>query len=162
VKPAAGWKDTTMSTDMALYYSLSATARAFICDRVVARLSADSYQCTDEDDALARVKAEIGPELRYAARRHKDDPLLPIPEGFHIQTCRCRGLTYVNDGTLVILNPITLARHQCPTVPMREPAAAVEARRRHQQHERREGKKSMAATRQPRRIGIGAPRDNGR
>ena len=64
MKPAAGWKDTTMSTDMALYYSLSATARAFICDRVVARLSADSYQCKDEDDALARVKAEIGPELR--------------------------------------------------------------------------------------------------
>ena len=149
------------NNDMALYFSLSATAKAYICDRVVARLSADTYQCKDEDDALARVKAEIGPELRYVARRHKNDPLLPMPVGFHIQTCRCRALTYANDGTLVILNPITLARHQCPPVPMRESAAAADARRRHQQHERQAGRKALAATRKPRRIGIGGHHDNG-
>ena len=150
-----------MSNDMALYFSLSATAKAYICDRVVARLSADTYQCKDEDDALARVKAEIPTQIQYEKRQHRDDPLLPMPAGFHIQTCRCRALTYANDGTLVILNPITLARHQCPPVPMREPAAAADARRRHQQHERQAGRKALAATRKPRRIGIGGHHDNG-
>jgi hypothetical protein len=149
------------NNDMALYFSLSATAKAYICDRVVARLSADTYQCKDEDDALARVKAEIPTQIQYEKRQHRDDPLLPMPVGFHIQTCRCRALTYANDGTLVILNPITLTLHICPPVAMREPAEAADARRRHQQHERREGKKSMAATRKPRRIGIGGHHDNG-
>ena len=149
------------NNDMALYFSLSATAKAYICDRVVARLSAGTYQCKDEDDALARVKAEIGPELRYVARRHKNDPLLPMPAGFHLQACRCRAVVYANDISLVILNAITLARHQCPPVPMREPAAAAEARRRHQQHERQAGRKALAATRKPRRIGIGGHHDNG-
>ena len=146
---------------MALYSSLSATARAYIVDRVVARLSADTYQCKDEDDALARVKAGIGPELRYVARRHKNDPLLPMPAGFHIQTCRCRAVVYANDISLVILNPIRLTLHNCPPVAMREPAEAVEARRRHQQHERQAGRKALAATRKPRRIGIGGHHDSG-
>ena len=151
-----------MPIDLGADRALSPTARAWVRERVVARLSADPYQCADEDDALARLKEAIPLQLKHEAMRHRDDPLLEMPTGFHVQTCRCRAVTYVNDGTLVILSPITLARHQCPTVPMREPAAAVEARRRHQQHERQAGRKSLAASRQPRRIGIGAPRDNGR
>ena len=150
-----------VSNDLGAYRTLSPTARAWVRERVVARLSADPYQCADEDDALARVQEAIPLQLKHEAMRHRDDPLLEMPTGFHVQTCRCRAVTYVNDATLVILNPITLARHHCGAVPMREPAAAADARRRHQQHEKQAGRKALAATRKPRRIGIGGHHDNG-
>jgi hypothetical protein len=145
-----------MPNDLGAYRALSPTVQEFIRGRIVARLSADPTPCHDEEDALARVCAAIPEQIEYELRAHRHDPLLPMPDGgFHIRTCRCRAVTYANDQTLAILCPLTLTRHQCSAVPMREPAAAADARGRRQQHEKQEGRKALAATRQPKRIGIG-------
>ena len=150
-----------MPNDLGAYRALSPTVQEFIRGRIVARLSADPTPCRDEEDALARVRAAIPEQIRYELHAHRHDPILPMPDGFRVRTCRCRGLTYANDQTLVILCPLTLTRHQCSAVPMREPAAAADARGRRQQHERQAGRKALAATRKPRRIGIGGHHDNG-
>jgi hypothetical protein len=149
--------------DLAQYDRLSPSAREWILERVAARLSANPpYR--DEDEALAEVRAAIPEQIAFEKRQHRDDPILPMPDGYTVRTCRCRALTYVHHRTLSVLCPLTLARHQCADVPMREPATREAARRRHQQHERQAGRAAMAATREPReprRIGIGAPHDNG-
>ena len=135
--------------DMAQYHRLSPTAREWILERVVARLSGDPpYR--DEDEALAEVRAAIPQQLLFERLQHRDDPILPMPDGYTIRTCRCRALTYVHARTLSILCPLTLTRHQCADVPMRGPT-----RVQRQQHDRQAGRKALAATRQPRRIGIG-------
>ena len=134
--------------DMAQYRRLSPTAREWILERVAARLSANPpYR--DEDEALAEVRAAIPQQLMYERKQHKDDPILPMPDGYTIRTCRCRAITFVHARTLSILCPLTLTRHQCADVPMRGPTRV------RQQHARQAGRKALAATRQPRRIGIG-------
>ena len=138
--------------DMAQYHRLSPTAREWILERVVARLSANPpYR--DEDEALAEVRAAIPQQLMYERLQHRNDPILPLPDGYTLRTCRCRALTYVHARSLSILCPLTLTRHQCADVPMRGPDPIRVQRQR--QHDRQAGRKALAATRQPRRIGIG-------
>jgi len=135
--------------DLAQYRRLSPTAREWILERVVARLSGDPpYR--DEEEALAKVRAAIPQQLLFERLQHRDDPILPMPDGYTVRTCRCRAITFVHARTLSILCPLTLTRHQCADVPMRGPT-----RVRQQQHARQAGRKALAATRQPRRIGIG-------
>jgi hypothetical protein len=139
--------------DLAQYHRLSPSVKEWLLEKVVARLSAEP-PFAGEEEALAAVRAALPQQLMYERKQHKDDPILPLPDGYTVRVCRCRALTYVHARSLSILCPLTLAKHWCADVPMRGPdPQAVKLQR---QYARDAGRRSLAATRQPRRIGLGS------
>lgn len=148
------------------YRALSPDAQQFLRDRVAVRLgnNPDLYPCETTRQAVALVRAELPRQLIYEQSFHRNDPLLPLPAGWDLRTCRCRAMVYADDATLSVLNAHTLTYHRCrssqpPHLENNPRAEGFHHTQQGSMHRRRDqlraaGRAALAETRPPQRIGM--------